>query len=322
MNNTLTRIEGIRVGHVTDSDGATGCTVIICPPHTVGAVDVRGGAPGTRETDLLQPHNRVEEVTAVMLSGGSAFGLGTADGAMRWLDERQIGYKSGAGYIVPIVPAAILFDLTIGKQGIRPTAEMGYLACENANSDPVPQGSVGAGTGASVGKMSGTDRASKGGIGSASIELDNGLVVAALMAVNAVGDVIDEHGQILAGIRAENGTGFVPSLDIMTAMFNTQSKADARENTVIGVVATNAKLSKPHTHKVAQMAHDGIARAVNPSHTMFDGDTIFALSTGEIPSHPTLIGAYAAEVVATAIRNAVIHATTLGGVRAINESES
>jgi len=319
MNNTLTRIQGIQVGHVTDIEGATGCTVIICPPQTVGAVDVRGGAPGTRETDLLQPHNHVEEVTAVVLSGGSAFGLATADGVMRWLDERQTGYKSGTGYIVPIVPAAILFDLAVGKQGVRPTSDMGYQACENATSEPVQQGSVGAGTGARIGAMFGNERASKGGIGSATIELENGLIISALIAVNAVGDVIAENGQILAGLRTEDGEGFFGMLNAMTAMLETDTKINTRENTVIGVVASNAKLSKAHTYKVAQIAHDGIARAVNPSHTMFDGDTIFALSTGEIPSHPTLVGAYAAEVVAKAIRNAVTHATSIGGVRAINQ---
>jgi L-aminopeptidase/D-esterase-like protein len=319
MNNTLTCIQGIQVGQVTDVEGATGCTVILCPPHTIGAVDVRGGAPGTRETDLLQPHNHVEEVTAVVLSGGSAFGLATADGVMRWLDDRQMGYKSGTGFIVPIVPAAILFDLAVGTEGVRPTPEMGYQACENATSDPVEQGSVGAGTGARVGAMFGNERASKGGIGSATIELDNGLIISALIAVNAVGDIIDENGQILAGLRTEDGTGFVGMLKAMTAMLNTNAEPETRENTVIGVVATNAKLSNAHTYKVAQMAHDGIARAVNPSHTMFDGDTIFALSTGEIPSHSTVVGAYAAEVVAQAIRNAVRHATSLAGVRAINE---
>jgi L-aminopeptidase/D-esterase-like protein len=321
MNDTLTRIKGIQVGQVTDLEGATGCTVIICPPHTIGAVDVRGGAPGTRETDLLQPHNHVEEVTAVVLSGGSAFGLATADGVMRWLDEHQIGYKSGTGYIVPIVPTAILFDLAVGKQGIRPTAEMGYQACENATSDPVQQGSVGAGTGARIGAMFGNERSSKGGIGSATIELENGLIISALIAVNAVGDIIAEDGQILAGLRTEDGTGFSGMLNAVTAMLQADSKPDTRQNTVIGVVATNAKLSNAHTHKVAQMAHDGIARAVNPAHTMFDGDTIFALSTGEIPSHPTLVGAYAAEVVAQAIRNAVKYATSLGGIRAINEKD-
>ena len=318
-NNTLTRVPGIKVGHVTDIEGATGCTVVMCPPKTVGAVDVRGGAPGTRETDLLQPQNLVEEVTAIVLSGGSAFGLATADGVMRWHDEHQIGYESGTGFIVPIVPAAILFDLAIGTPNVRPTAEMGYQACDNATSDPVTQGSVGAGTGARVGAMLGNVRATKGGIGSAAIALDNGLVIAALIAVNAVGDVIDEQGQILAGLRTEDGDGFVGMLNAMTAMFTAHTQPDSRENTVIGVVASNAKLSKAHTYKVAQLAHDGIARAVNPSHTMFDGDTIFALSTGEIPTHPTLVGAYAAEVVAQAIRNAVRYATTVADVRAIND---
>ncbi len=319
-NNTLTCISGIRVGHVTDSIGATGCTVILCPPKTVGSVDVRGGAPGTRETDLLQPHNHVEEVTAIVLSGGSAFGLGAADGVMQWLDERQIGYKSGTGFIVPIVSSAILFDLAVGEIGIRPTAEMGYQACENATHDIVSQGSVGAGTGARIGAMLGNERASKGGIGCASIELDNGLIISALMAVNAVGDVIDEKGDILAGLRTEDDNGFEGMLNAMTAMLNSsQSEPDARENTVIGVVATNAKLTKSHVHKVAQMSHDGIARAVNPAHTMFDGDTMFALATGEISAPPTLVGAYAAEVVAQAIRNGVRHATTLGGVRAIRD---
>jgi len=318
-NNTLTRVNGIRVGHVTDTVGATGCTVIMCPPQTVGAVDVRGGAPGTRETDLLQPYNHVEEVTAIVLSGGSAFGLATADGVMRWHDEHQIGYKSGTGLIVPIVPSAILFDLLVGEDGIRPTAEMGYQACENATTDVVAQGSVGAGTGARIGAMLGNERASKGGMGSAAIELDNGLVIAALMAVNAVGDIIDERGNILAGLRTESGDGFVGMLDAMTAILDAETQPNERENTVIGVVATNAELSKAHTHKVAQMAHDGIARAVNPAHTMFDGDTMFALATGEISASPTLVGAYGAEVVAQAIRNAVRQATSLGGVRAINE---
>jgi len=317
-NNTLTSVTGIRVGQVTDTIGATGCTVILCPPNTVGSVDVRGGAPGTRETDLLQPHNHVEEVTAVVLSGGSAFGLATADGVMRWHDERQIGYKSGTGLIVPIVSGAILFDLLVGEKGVRPTADMGYQACENATAEPVEQGSVGAGTGARIGAMLGNERACKGGIGSAVIELDNGLVIAALMAVNAVGDVIDEQGNILAGLRTESGDGFVGMLNAMTSMMN-ESQMNERENTVIGIVATNAKLSKAHTHKVAQMSHDGIARAVNPAHTMFDGDTMFAVATGEIPASPTLVGAYAAEVVSQAIRNGVRQATSLGGVRAIND---
>lgn len=319
MNNTLTDVAGIKVGHVTDTIGITGCTVILCPPKTVGAVDVRGGAPGTRETDLLQPYNHVEEVTAIMLSGGSAFGLASADGAMRWLDEREIGYQSGTGIIVPIVSAAILFDLLIGDKNVRPTAEMGYQACENATTEAVEQGCVGAGTGARIGAMMGNELATKGGIGSASVDLGDGLIVAALMAVNAVGDILDETGQIMAGLRNLDGTGFMGMLTALKAMARMTERPNTRENTVIGVVATNAKLSKAHTQRVAQMAHDGVARAINPAHTMFDGDAIFALSTGEIPANPTVIGAYAAEVVATAIRNGVRHATTVGGVRAWKE---
>lgn len=318
MNNTLTDVPGIKVGHVTDPIGATGCTVVLCPAHTVGSVDVRGGAPGTRETDLLKPENHVSEVTAVALSGGSAFGLATADGVMRWHKERGLGYVSGRGYIVPIVPAAILYDLGLGEGDVLPTAETGYDACENATDAPVEQGSVGAGTGARIGAMMGNARATKGGIGSASIDLGEGLIVSALMAVNAVGDVIDSDGTILAGLRAESGDSFVGILNAIKAMPRGEVPRPTRENTVIGVVATNAKLTKAHTYKVAQMAHAGIARAVNPSHTMYDGDTIFALSTGDIPADPTLIGVFAAEAVAQAIRNSVRHARTLFDVRAIS----
>ena len=308
------------MGHYTDIAGITGCTVVLCPPKTVGAVDVRGGAPGTRETDLLQAHNLVEEVSAVVLSGGSAFGLSTADGVMRWHVERGLGYQSRSGVVVPIVPAAILFDLTIGQALIYPNADSGYQACEAAAVESVAMGSVGAGTGARIGAILGNERASKGGIGSAAVELPNGLIIAALMAVNAVGNVIDEQGQILAGLRSADSKGFVSMLDAMTEMISEPPDDSAGENTVIGVVATNGKMSKSHVKKVAQMAHDGIARAVNPSHTMYDGDTIFALATGDLPADPTLVGAYAAEMVAQAIRRAVLSATTLGGVRAISES--
>ena len=319
MNDTLTRVPGLKVGHDTDRLAATGCTVVLCPPKTVGAVDVRGGAPGTRETDLLAPHNLVEEVSAVVLSGGSAFGLATADGVMRWHVERGLGYKSRSGVIVPIVPAAILFDLTIGQKGVYPDADAGYRACENATTQPVALGSIGAGTGARIGAIMGNTRASKGGIGSAAIELPNGLVIAALLAVNAVGNVIAENGEILAGLRAPDGSAFVSVLDAMAEMTAANPPVDARENTVIGLVATNARLSKAHLHKVAQMAQDGIARAVNPSHTLYDGDTIFALATGEIPADATFVGAYAAEMVAASIRRAVKEATSLAGVHAIRD---
>lgn len=320
MNDTLTAVPGIKVGHYTDRDAITGCTVVRCPPKTVGAVDVRGGAPGTRETDLLQAHNLVEEVTAVVLSGGSAFGLASADGAVSWHVERGLGYQSRSGAVVPIVPAAILFDLTIGDADVRPGPKAGYAACESASSAPVAMGSVGAGTGARVAAIRGNQRASKGGIGSAAIALPNGLIVAALMAVNAVGNVIDENGQVIAGLRAADEPGFVSVLDTMVDLMNEPSTVSAGENTVIGVVASNGALNKAQATKVAQMAQDGVARAVNPAHTMFDGDTIFALATGDVAADPTIVGAFSAEMVALAIRRAVRSATSLGGVRAVSES--
>ncbi len=318
MNETLTAVAGIRVGHFTHTEGATGCTVVICPPGTVGGVDQRGGAPGTRETDLLRPMHLVETVNAIVLSGGSAYGLAAADGAMRYLEENGIGYQSGTGFLVPIVPAAILMDLPMGEAGIRPDAAMGYAACEAATTDPVPQGSVGAGTGCRIGAFMGNEQATKGGIGSASIDLGDGLIVAALVAVNAVGDITEDDGTIIAGMRAAPGSSdFVGMMNVMQSMARVTERP-TRDNTVIGVVATNAKLSKEQVNKVAQMSHDGLARAVRPAHTMFDGDTLFALATGEIEANVNAIGAFAAEVTAHAIRNAIRNATTLGGVRAWN----
>jgi L-aminopeptidase/D-esterase-like protein len=316
LNNTLTDVPGILVGHQTHLEGATGCTVIICPSGTVGGVDQRGGAPGTRETDLLRPMHLVEHVNAVVLSGGSAYGLATADGVMRYLEEKGIGYDSRAGFRVPIVPAAIVFDLALGEPGIRPDAAMGYAACTVASADPVSQGTVGAGTGCRIGSMMGNDFATKGGLGSASIDLGDGLIVAALMVVNAVGDILDEEGRIIAGLRQPpDGSSFMGMLNVFKNMARMVDTSPS-ENTVIGVVATNARLTKEETNKVAQMAHDGLARAIRPAHTMFDGDTIFALSTGQIPANVNAIGAYAAEAVAQAIWNAVRAATSLGGVRA------
>ena len=317
-NNTLTAVPGIRVGHQTDLDAATGCTVILCPPNTVGGVDQRGGAPGTRETDLLRPLHAVQHVNAVVLSGGSAFGLATADGVMRYLEEQGIGYRTRAGFIVPIVSAAILMDLGVGDGSARPDAAMGYAACAAASSEPVPQGNAGAGTGCRIGAMHGNAFASKGGLGSSAIDLGGGLIVAALCAVNPVGDVIDADGQILAGLRQPpDGNRFEGMLNALRGM--ARLDAPASTNTVIGVVATNALLSKEGANKVAQMAHDGLARAINPAHTLYDGDTLFALATGEIPADVSIIGAFAAEAVAEAIRNGVRAATTLAGIRAWNE---
>lgn len=316
-NATLTAITGIRVGHQTDLEGATGCTVILCPPNTVGGVDQRGGAPGTRETDLLHPMHRVIHVSAISLSGGSAYGLATADGVMRYLEERGEGYVTSTGFIVPIVPAAIVFDLNIGKLGVRPTAESGYAACVAATSEPVSQGTVGAGTGCRVGAALGNEFATKGGVGSSAIHLEGGLIVAALCVVNAVGDVVDGQGNIIAGVRQPpDGNTYMGMLNALRAI---PLPPTPTQNTVIGVVATNARLTKEEVNKVAQMAHDGLAQAVRPAHTMFDGDTLFALATGEVDADVNLVGAFGAEMVAEAIRNAVRTATSLAGVRAANE---
>lgn len=316
-NSTLTAVPGIKVGHVTNLPGATGCTAVLCPSGTVGGVDVRGGAPGSRETDLLRPMYRIEQVHAVMLAGGSAFGLAVADGAMRWLEEQGIGYQSHSGDIVPIVPAAIIFDLGYGESRVKPTASDGYAACAAATTDPVEQGTVGAGTGGRVGAAFGNAFATKGGVGSAAVELDDGLIVAAMCVVNAVGDVVDSSGEILAGVRMPpDGDEFAGMLNVLRQMPARTPSGEGRENTIVGVVATNARLTKPQVNFVAQMAHDGLARSVVPSHTAYDGDTIFALATGSHPAEASVIGAYAAEVVAQAVRNAVLFATSLADVKA------
>lgn len=310
-NQTLTAIQGLRVGHAQNLDGPTGCTVILCPPNTVGGIDQRGGAPGTRETDLLRPMHLVQHVHAILLAGGSAYGLNASAGVMRYLEEHSIGFDVRVG-VVPIVPAAIIFDLDVGNPAIRPDAAMGYAACASATADSIAEGCVGAGTGARVGGMYGIEFACKPGIGTAAIELDNGIRVATLMVVNAVGDVVDEHGQILAGVRQPpEGTSFAGSLNALRTLANLAPST----NTIVGAVATNAQLTKEETNKVAQMAQDGVARAVHPAHTLMDGDTIFALATGSAgPANVSLIGAYAAEITAQAIRRAVQIATPLAGL--------
>lgn len=312
-NDTLTAVPGFRVGHATDEAGLTGCTVVLCPPGTAGGVDQRGGAPGTRETDLLRPMHVVEHVDALVLAGGSAFGLAAADGVMRWCEQAGLGYPTPFGR-VPIVPAAILYDLSIGESGARPTAEMGWAACTSASSAPVAQGCVGAGTGCTIGKLLGPACATKAGIGSAAEHFSSGLVVAALVAVNALGDVVAPDGRILAGLRtAPNSAEFLSTMDVMRAGMN----AAAPGATVIGVIACNARLSRESVNKVAQMAHDGLARAVSPAHTMADGDTLFALASGEVAADVSLVGAIAAEVTARAIREAVLWASSCGGLPAL-----
>ena len=309
----ITDVDGIKVGHFTETRRPTGCTVILYEPGAVAGVDVRGSAPGTRETDLLKPVNTVDKVNAIVLSGGSAFGLDAASGVMRYLDEHNVGYLTPGGK-VPIVPAAILFDLNIGDGKIRPTADSGYRACQAAKAGPVNEGSVGAGAGATVGKLLG-NKPMKGGIGTTSIKLPDGLVVAAIVAVNCIGDVIDpKTGQIVAGARAADGKHF---LNITETLRSGREMGRGRggENTTIGVVATNARFEKTQMTKIAQMAHDGLARAINPAHTPYDGDTLFAMSTGNasVNANVTLVGALAAEVVSEAILRAVRTAKGIPG---------
>jgi L-aminopeptidase/D-esterase-like protein len=316
MCGAITDVSGIKVGHYTDKQAVTGCTVILCEQGAVAGVDVSGSSPGTRETDLLRPGNLVEKVQAIVLSGGSAFGLDAATGVVRYLEERGFGYETGAGR-VPIVPAAIIFDLNIGDSKIRPGANEGYQACLAATNIEVAEGCVGAGTGATVGKILGMERAVKSGLGTASKKIAGDTVVAALIVVNAVGDVIEPGtGKILAGPRKADGSGFLST----SKVWKGESKeAGPPLNTVIGVVATDARLSKGEANRLARVAQVGIARTIDPCHTMHDGDALFALSSGAKETDVSALGAAAAEVVAEAIVRAIQKAETLAGVPAIKD---
>lgn len=327
--NSITDVPGIKVGHADDAEALTGCTVVLYEEGAVGGVDQRGGAPGTREVDALHPMHLVQKAHAVVLSGGSAFGLDAATGAVKWLEERGVGFDVRVAK-VPIVPAAILFDLGIGRADVRPDAAMGYRACQNASAARPPEGNAGAGMGCTVGKILGPGQAMKGGIGTASADLGGGVVVGAIVAVNAFGDVV-ENGKIVAGARSKD-IGPVPAVgapgyfaDTLTVMKSFVGKtilhfARGGEDTVIGVVATNAKLTKEEANKVAQMAHDGLARTIRPAHTMLDGDTLFALATGDKSADVNIVGAYAAEVVAQAILNGVRAAEAVPGWPAVKSS--
>lgn len=322
----ITAVPGLELGHHTLSERPTGCTVILARAGAVGGVDVRGSAPGTREIALLDPVNMVDRVHAVVLSGGSAFGLDAASGVMRYLEERDIGWPVGRGKVVPIVVSAILFDLGLeeGNQKVRPGPECGYTAAESASTDAAPEGSVGAGAGATVGKMGGGGRSMKGGFGTASITLNNGLVVAAAVAVNAVGDIIDPStGQVVAGVRTEDGKGLADARILLrnSGGPGQEPQVEAGQNTTIGLVATNATLTKAQATKVAQMAQDGLARTIYPAHTMGDGDTVFSLATGVLdgPANVTVIGALAAEVMAEAILRAVRMAEGLPGIPSVKD---
>lgn len=298
INQTLTAIDGITVGHVTDLTAQTGCTVVLCPTGATAGVDVRGAAPGTRETEALRPGRLVQKVHAVLLTGGSAFGLDAAGGVVQYLEEQNVGFPAGP-VRVPIVPAAVIFDLGVGDANTRPDKDMGYQACLNATDEPVAMGVIGAGTGATVGKAPGVV-SSPGGVGSACMRLDSGLIVAAIVVVNALGNVVHPRtGEMLAGGK-ENGD----FIDLTERLLDADLVHGT--NTTIGVVVTNATLSPAEAHRVAEMAHDGMARAIRPAHTMFDGDTLFALATGsQTGSGVNTVGILAAEVVAAAIVNAV-----------------
>lgn len=323
MHNAITDIPGIRVGHAQNEEAFTGCTVVLCEEGAVGGVDQRGGAPGTRETDALHPLHLVNVVHAVVLAGGSAFGLDAATGVVRYLEEKGVGFDVRV-VRVPIVPAAILFDLGIGRSDVRPDAAMGYQACLNATPDPPGEGNIGAGMGATVGKIFGMASAMKSGIGTASLEISRGVLVGAIAAVNVFGDVIDPAtGKIVAGARRiekgplKLGAGpyFADTMQVMrTLIGRTVLGFASRENTVIGVVATNARLDKEQVNKMAQMAQDGLARTVRPAHTMLDGDTIFALATGQRRADVNIVGAFAAEAFARAILRAVQTAQPAAGL--------
>jgi len=321
----LTEVEGIKVGHLTLSECPTGCTVILVDGDGApGGVSQRGAAPGTRETDLLDPLNLVDKVNAIVLSGGSAFGLDASQGVVRYLEERKIGWNVGAAGVVPIVPSAILFDLGFGGDSrIRPTADCGYKAAGLASDGAVAEGNVGAGAGATLGKVAGRDRSMKGGLGTAAIRLPNGLTVAALVAVNAVGDVVDPStGQVVAGVRTADGKSLADARRLLRDGSLMKAAAPrAAENTTIAVVATNARLTKTEVNRVALMADDGLARAISPSHTIGDGDTVFALATGRWAGQAdaSIIGALAADVLAEAIVRAAALTQGLGGLPAARD---
>ena len=320
MHDAITDVSGIKVGHYTDRQAATGCSVILCQAGAVAGVDVRGSAPGTRETDLLNPLHLVDEAHAILISGGSAFGLDAAGGVMRYLEEQGCGYDTGVTR-VPIVPSAILFDLSIGDAGVRPGIEEGYKACLAAHSGKIVEGTVGAGTGARVGKALGADRAVKSGIGTASQQFGDGIIVGAIVAVNAFGDVVDyETGRIIAGPRRIDSNGFLSTSEILKS--GQGIRAFVPTSTTIGVIATNARLSKTQATKVAQMAHDGLARVIRPVHTMYDGDVIFVLSVGKDSrkqADVTTVGTVAAEIVAQAVIRGITQADGLCGIPSVDE---
>ena len=323
MNDTITSVPGIEAGHYTDLENATGCSVVLCRKGAVGGVDVRGGSPGTRETDLLQPARRVDQLFAVALSGGSAFGLDAATGVMAWLEERGIGFRVSAEVIVPIVSSAIIYDLGLITSRVRPGPQQGRAACQAASRDALAEGTVGAGTGATVAKTGGTPRAVKGGLGSASLRFPNGVSVGAVVAVNSIGGIWDyANGRLVAGPRREDG-GYDDPVGVLLDG-SPPASPTGPVNTTIGVVATDASLNREEANYLARVSHDGLAIAIRPCHTIRDGDTMFAMATGESETHAdlTALGAAAVEVTAQAILRAVRKATGLGGIPSVSDLQS
>ena len=317
-NKTLTAVPGIKVGHYTLAERPTGCTVVLIESGATAGVDVRGAAPATRDTDLLNPAKMVERIFGVALSGGSAFGLASGDGVLRYLEEKNVGIVYGNRHI-PIVPGASIFDLGVGDARIRPTADCGYRAAQAATSAPVTEGSVGAGAGATLGKIAGMERAMKSGVGTAALEMQNGLIVAALVIANPLGDVIDPaDGRIVAGARNASGRGFADARRIVRSG---APRGRFGDNSTIGIIATNARLTKAQASYLAQMADDGYARAIWPIHTVVDGDTVFAIATGARSGEPDMItlGSLAADVMATAVIRAATEATGLPNFPAVRD---
>ena len=320
MNQTITSVPGIEAGHYTDLENATGCTVVLCRRGAVGGVDVRGGSPGTRETDLLQPARRVDQLFAVSLSGGSAFGLDAASGVMAWLEEHDTGYRVTPDVIVPIVSSAIIYDLGLVTSMVRPGPQEGRAACEAASKDFLPEGTIGAGTGATVAKTGGTHRACKGGLGTASLRLPGGATVGAVVIVNSIGGIRDPYtGQLVAGPRRQDGTFDDPVGILLEG--SPSAMPTGPVNTTIGVVATDARLSREEANYLARVSHNGLSMTIHPCHTIRDGDTMFAMATGEFEGEVdlTTLGAAAAEVAARAVLRAVRLATGLGGIPAVSE---
>lgn len=314
---SITDVEGIRVGQFTDSRRPTGVTALIFENGATAGVDVRGSAPGTSETDLLNPVHANHEIHGITLAGGSGFGLVAASGVVRYLEEKGIGIRFG-GYLIPIVPSAIIFDLPLGDGKIRPDIEAGYQAAKAATNGKVQEGNVGVGAGATVGKAFGFDRATKTGLGTASLKIgDTEVVVAAIVAVNALGDVINpKTGKIIAGARTDDGEAFIDTAAKIRGGYGVLEQTKPLTNTTIGVVATNVALDKTQLTKVAQMAHDGLARTINPIHTLYDGDTLFAVSTAKLTTKVNhgAIGAIAADILAVAVLRAITQATAAAGL--------